>query len=534
MLSALLKKQMMEIFRTYFYDAKKNKRRTKITTVIYMVLYALLMFGVIGGIFAYLAYVLCTPFASLGMSWMYFAILGLIAIFLGTFGSVFNTYSSLYLAKDNELLLSMPIPVQTIMTARLLSVYLMGLLYSAAVMIPTLIVYWICADHGFLTVLGGLLLAILVSIVVLILSCTLGWVVARISLKLKHRSFITVIMSLAFFAAYYFFYFKAQTIITELITNAVFYGTSIRGSAYPIYMFGRVGEGDVLSMIIVSIVILTAFALTAFVLKHSFLSIATSSSNTASVKSNRIRLQQSSPMHALLHKEFKRFTSSPTYMLNCGLGTLLLPAFGIFILVKGNEILGMFESAFGDSSGVISVIMCSIICLIVSMNDIAAPSISLEGKNLWILKSLPVKTYDILRAKLLTHLLLTSIPIIICSICAAVILKCTVLERVMIVIVPTVFSILMGSLALLMGLKFANFEWTSETIPVKQSMSVTIAILSGWVYSIAFGAPYVILGTETTLSSGAYLSIVAFVTATLAVGMIRLLACVGRRMFEEM
>ena len=37
----------------------------------------------------------------------------MLAIVLGAFGSVFNTYSSLYLAKDNDLLLSMPIPVRT-------------------------------------------------------------------------------------------------------------------------------------------------------------------------------------------------------------------------------------------------------------------------------------------------------------------------------------------------------------------------------------------------------------------------------------
>ena len=35
---------------------------------------------------------------------LYFLIMGMIAIALGTFGSVFNTYSGLYLSKDNDLL----------------------------------------------------------------------------------------------------------------------------------------------------------------------------------------------------------------------------------------------------------------------------------------------------------------------------------------------------------------------------------------------------------------------------------------------
>ena len=117
MLKTLLKKQMMEIFRSYFYDSKKNRKRPRITTMVYICLYAVLMLGVLGGIFSFLAFTICGPLVSVGMNWLYFTLMGLISILLGAFGSVFNTYSSLYLAKDNDLLLSMPIPVRHIMTA---------------------------------------------------------------------------------------------------------------------------------------------------------------------------------------------------------------------------------------------------------------------------------------------------------------------------------------------------------------------------------------------------------------------------------
>ena len=38
----------------------------------------------------------------------------MIALALGIFGSVFNTFASLYQAKDNDLLLSLPIPIYAI------------------------------------------------------------------------------------------------------------------------------------------------------------------------------------------------------------------------------------------------------------------------------------------------------------------------------------------------------------------------------------------------------------------------------------
>ena len=108
MLKLLVKKQLFEIFRSYFYDAKKNKARTKGATIGYIVMFVLLMVCLLGTMFGVLSNTMCGPLAEMGMDWLYFVIMGMMAVFLGAFGSVFNTYSGLYLAKDNDLLLSMP------------------------------------------------------------------------------------------------------------------------------------------------------------------------------------------------------------------------------------------------------------------------------------------------------------------------------------------------------------------------------------------------------------------------------------------
>ena len=52
------------------------------------------------------------------------------------------------------------------------------------------------------------------------------------------------------------------------------------------------------------------------------------------------------------------------------------------------------------------------LCMLASMNDMAAPSVSLEGKSLWLLQSLPVTPWQVLRAKLRLQLLLTAIPVL--------------------------------------------------------------------------------------------------------------------------
>lgn len=95
MLKVLLKKQLFELNRNFFFDPKKGTLRSKASSTAFIVFYILLMVGVLGGMFSFLAASLCPQFVSLGYDWLYFSMMKLIAIMLGIFGSVFNTYASL-------------------------------------------------------------------------------------------------------------------------------------------------------------------------------------------------------------------------------------------------------------------------------------------------------------------------------------------------------------------------------------------------------------------------------------------------------
>lgn len=67
MIKTLLKKQFAEMFRSYLYDAKKNKKRSTFSFVMYVVLFAFLMIVVLGGMFAALSIALCAPLKEAGM-----------------------------------------------------------------------------------------------------------------------------------------------------------------------------------------------------------------------------------------------------------------------------------------------------------------------------------------------------------------------------------------------------------------------------------------------------------------------------------
>lgn len=493
MLKVLVKKQMIEIFRSYFYDAKKNRSRSKVGTAAYLILFAGIMVGLLGGMFTYLSLSICGTLIAAGMDWLYFGLMGLLSILLGVFGSVFNTYSSLYLSKDNDLLLSMPIPVNVIMTSRLLTVYLMGLMYSLVVILPAVVVFWIEAALSVQIVVGCLLLILLISVFVLTLSCALGWVVAKISLKLKNKSFITVVISLVFIGGYYFFYFKAQTIIQDLLVNAAAYGEKIKGTAYLLYLFGRTGTGDAIAILIIAAIVLAFFVLMWALISRSFLKIATSPGHTARKAYKEKTMKQKSIATALLARELGHFVSSPNYMLNCGLGVILLPICGILLLWQGDALISAFNGVFGVRAGCIPVLLCAAVCMLASMNDMAAPSVSLEGKSLWIMQSLPITPWQVLRAKLHMQLLLTGIPVLLCMVCIALMYPYTFPELFLTVLVQMSYVLFSALFGLFLGLKMPNLSWTSEITPIKQSACVMIALFSGFAYTILLCAGYLLM-----------------------------------------
>ena len=473
MLKTLIKKQLLELNKSFFIDRKTGKGKSARSATFSIVLFILLMIFAIGGMFCYMSYSM-RPLITYGMSWLYFAIMGATAALFGVFGSVFNTYSSLYDAKDNDLLLSMPIPVRDIMAARLIGVYLMGLMYSGVVVIPAVGVYFITAHPG-IPGITAVIMTVMVTVLVLILSCILGWVVAKIAVKLKNKSIITVIVSIAFLGGYYYVYFRANEIITGIVTNSAAVAAKVRASAYPLYIFGKAFAGDVLPTIIISL---------------TFLKLVTSSGKTAKTVYKEKTVKQQGTDRALLRREINHFLSSPSYMLNCSLGALFMIAVAVFSLIKSDWFIGVVTRMDEDLLEYAPTFACLLLCLLSSMNILTAPAISLEGKSLWIARSLPVTSWQILRAKLKLHMLFTAVPALICSICFCIALKPELLTAAVMIILPQIFTLLCAVSGLRVNIRMPNLTWSSESGAVKQSLGIMLAMCLGWAYIIVLVAVY--------------------------------------------
>ena len=483
MLKVLLKKQMMEAFRGFFFNAKKNQSRSHAVTTVLIALYALLMVVVLGGMFTWLSVGLCAPLASAELLWLFYAIISMIALLLGVFGSVFNTFAGLYQGKDNDLLLSLPIPVRYIPVARLLGVYLMGLMFSGVVLLPAWIVRLIGVGFTIRAFFGGLLLIVVISLLVFILSCLLGWVVAKITSKLKNKSFLTVLIALAGIVLYYVVYFKGLNIVERIIAHPEeIDGNAIKGKAYLFYLIGMVGEGDPLACLIVTAAVAAVVALVYLVLNNTFLQIATTPASS-SKKQYREKQAKMRPLWlTALLREAKHFTSNAGYMLNLGLSTILCPALGIFLLVKGSSVVAMLSASEGVTPELVGVGLAAIISVASSMNAIAAPSVSLEGKGIDVIRSLPVPTKTVLLAKAGNQVLFTLPAVLLTSLFGVIALRdvLTVSGAVFVFVIPALFTVFLSLYDLTLNLLTPNLNWTSEITVIKQGLGIIVALLSGF------------------------------------------------------
>lgn len=285
-------------------------------------------------------------------------------------------------------------------------------------------------------------------------------------------------------------------------------------------------------MLIFTVIMVAMFGIVYVILARSFVGLAISNRGVAKVKYKEKAVKAGSVNRALFDKEMRRFLGSPTYMLNCGLGILVMPIVAIVLFVKGENIINVMNAIFGGVEGLVPMLACAAICMSVSMNDITAPSVSLEGKNLWLVQVFPVSGWQVLMAKLNVHLVLTLIPALILTASVLWIVKPGLAFLLLIPIVVVLFVLLMAEIGLVLNLKMPNLTWTDEVVPVKQSMGVMLTLFGGWILVMVLGGIYWLL--KDIFSPLVYMICVACLLLAASMVMLSWLRGRGAKIFEAL
>ena len=481
MFKTLLKKQLLEINKAFFYDARKGRNRTKKGTILYIIFFVLLMFGYLGGLFGFLSYSLASPLVGAGMGWFYFLILGGIALVLGIFGSVFSTYSTLYMAKDNDLLLSMPIPIRYILVSRLTGVFITGFMFSIVVLLPMSIMYWIAAPLSVASILGPIVFSINVILLVFILSVALGWVVAKLSAKMKNKSMMTTVIALIGIGLYYVVYFKLYRTIQEFVQNIQYADIDITGAMAILYNLGLSGCGALVPTLVTTAAVLLVLAAVYVLLSKTFIKIVTTKTGVAKIKYKEKNVKARGTVKALIFKEIKRYTSSSAIMLNSLLGCPIMIIAAVALLIKGEFLYSALSEGLPGILDVLPVGILAAVCMILSTISTAGSSISLEGKSLWILKTLPVSSLQVIRAKVISNIIFSLGSSVLLAISAIIVMHVGLLDSLLILATVCLSCFLLAEFDIMIDIKRPNLNWTNETAVIKQSLNAFFAILSGWI-----------------------------------------------------
>ncbi|MCD7843488.1 MAG: hypothetical protein LUG17_02535, partial [Clostridiales bacterium] len=409
-----------------------------------------------------------------GISWLYFAFYGIMAFALMFVFNVFMTQSQLYDSKDNELLLSMPVPSRLILASRIAALLLENFVYGLVAAIPALFVWLRTAPLSAVGVTAFVVITLLLPFLAFAVSGIFGFFLHLIMSRVRDKTLIGTLFSVAFLAAYFYFYTRLNTHLQTLILNSSAIAARISGGAKPLYWLGAaIADGRASYLLLVSLIILAAFGLVFAFLAVTFRRMTLNKKGVSKIKYQRKGLKASSAPKALLKKEFSRLLSSSVYLLNAGLGILFILAASVYLVIKKDAVAAL-ASQLPGLSGHLAVIGAMLICLLLSMVLFSAPSVSLEGKSIWIPKSLPIPCADILIAKVKLHFYIASPAALITSAALIYAVETPPFMIAVAILLPQLFAGFTALLGVAVNLRFPRFDWTSEAQVVKQGVCVFI------------------------------------------------------------
>lgn len=483
MFKALLKSRLLA-YAMWFTGGSRTKKRSKGRSIGFALL-MLYAFGCLAFLFGMYFSELAGPFSAAGIGWFYFALMGLAAFAVMFIFSAFMAKAQLFEAKDNELLLSMPIPPRLILASRMVSLLVYNLIFGLLVIVPALVVWLRVAPLPVMGVIAFLLVALGLPLLACACSSLLGWLLALITARVRRKSLVTTVFSLLFLAAYFYGYNKLMAVVQQLAVTGVQTAAQWR-SAAPLYWLGdAIANGSVLHLLLTVLLCLAVFAVVYAVLSAFFLRITTTKHALAKIEYREKSLKVSGARQALLRREWKRLLSSSVYLLNAGLTVVFLLAGAVALVIFRKDVCAMLleMGANGNTSALLAAAAAVFLCCMLLFT---APSVSLEGRSLWIVRSAPVTGWEVLQAKLRLHFTATFPPMTLFLLVCLWVFRPTFVYGILMFVLPLLFAWFMGNLGLIENLRRPNFDWTDESRPIKQDMPVMLTMLIG---VLAAGAP---------------------------------------------
>lgn len=461
-----------------FSKDKKSKQKTLGLTALWILLLVMLI-GYVGGLaygLIYLGLEEVVPAYLITLS-------GLLVFFFG----MLKAGSVIFRKEGYDILCALPLRSGAIAVSRLLRMYAEDLLMTLAVLLPGIGVYiWnVRPNAGFyLTVFLGIWITPLIPMDASIL---LGALITGISSRMRHKSLISAGLSVLFVLGVLYGSSRLSavegSIDPEMLRDLSLSIMTLLERVYPpaVWIGKVMVHGDVPGALACVVLSLAVFGAVAAAVALSFQKISQNLySNFAKHDYRMGKLKADSLLCSLCKRELRRYFSSSIYVTNTIIGPIMGCVLSVALLLSGTDFIKEFLPLPIDVEGIVPFVISGVFCTMTA----TATSISMEGKNWWILKSLPLTTKNILDGKILMNLLLLLPFYLLSELILIFALKPGAGELLWLVLIPAVIILFSCVYGIAVNLRFPVLEWESEVRIVKQSASAVLGGMGGLILSI--------------------------------------------------
>ena len=463
-------------------------------------------------------------FAPLNLQTLLLATLVLAVSVMTIFEGIYKTGSLLFNCKDDQLLYSLPIKKSTILFLRMFKFYVFEVLFNSIFFIPVIIAYIEYTPSITWTFyLTSVVMILTIPIVPIVISAVIGFLTTGLSSKFKYKNAMQIITSIVLILGIMYASFKMDNVYDYMIKHSDSMNDFITKLCYPAGMYATLATKfsllKLIEYIIVNIVILTVgiFILSKFYFKINSSYKEVTTVQNKKIKKGELKFVQNNPVRSLIKKEITTFFKTPVFIINAGFGLVLFVLLAIGMCFKFDS---LYQSMFVSSGSEIAITkeqilshMSLIIFVAVAfasfMTSITNSVISLEGKNINILKSLPIEPIKILMSKVYAALVITTPPLLIGTIVMLFKFKVNILESILILALTILIPLVSHFIGIIVNLKFPKLNYDNSAEVVKQSTSSFISVMIGMILLIINGTivigglldfnPMIVLGLATII-----------------------------------
>ncbi len=458
----LLKMQLYNLFGMncifHSHNQKEKRRGIALGGITILIIGLMIVYStIIGMSLASMGYANILPTISILLC----SLLTLIVTFLKSSGVLVG-------ARDYDMVMSLPVKNSEVVLSRLTVVYLTNLLISIIVVLPSFVIFWIHAEAGIWGNIMYLLSFLFLPMIPMIISLGLGVLISAVSSRYKHKNTLSLVLSTLIVLLIVVASTRAQSMNMDEILNIGILFSYMTNKFYPpavliskaveqqnwLYFLAFVGMSVLLNIIFISIV------------AHFYQKINTAICNHSVVRYKGKALHVSSPFKAMYKREFNRYFSCTIYALNSTIGMVLLLVVALLLLFISPEALEQ-QSGIVDLSQILRQMLPLVIAVFVTMTSTTSASLSLEGKNRWIMCSVPVRDIDIFNSKIAVNLTIIFPFVLISAGLLGFRMRISLIQAVLLCVVPTVYACFISVLGMYMNVKFPRYDWTSEYYAIK-------------------------------------------------------------------